>query len=159
MILLDTTVLVYAVGSDHPLREPCRRILSAHRDGRIEATTTIECVQEFAHVRASRRTRRDAVELARSYVEALRPLTIELDDLERGLTLFERHPGLGAFDSILAAVALGRRAEALVTADRAFAVVPGLPVVDPSSTALDRLIAGRTDSSDRSEAAEETSDG
>lgn len=158
MILLDTTVLVYAVGSDHPLREPCRRILSAHRDGRIEATTTVECVQEFAHVRARRRTRRDAVELARSYVEALRPLAIELDDLERGLALFERHPDLGAFDSVLAAVALGRGAEALVTADRAFAAVPGLPVVDPLSTALDRLIAERADALDRSEGTGDTSE-
>ena len=40
MIILDTTVLVYAVGADHPLRDPRRRVLVAHGEGRIEATTT-----------------------------------------------------------------------------------------------------------------------
>lgn len=27
MIVLDTTVLVYATGTEHPLREPCRRLV------------------------------------------------------------------------------------------------------------------------------------
>ena len=62
------------------------------------------------------------------------------DDLDRGLSLFEQYPALGAFDAVLAAVALERRAEALVSADRAFASVPGLPLVDPASPAIMRLI-------------------
>ena len=41
MILLDTTVLVYAKGQDHPLRDPCRELIEAIADRRIEATTTI----------------------------------------------------------------------------------------------------------------------
>jgi hypothetical protein len=55
MILLDTTALVYAVGSEHPLREPCRALISAIGDGRIAATTTVEMLQQFTHVRARRR--------------------------------------------------------------------------------------------------------
>jgi len=70
MIVLDTTILVYAVGGEHPLRAPCRHMLAAHGEGRIEATTTIEVIQEFAHIRARRRTRSDAVRLARHYLSA-----------------------------------------------------------------------------------------
>ena len=66
MILFDTTVLSYAVGVEHPLREPCRRLLRAHGDGHIEAATTIEVVQEFVHVRARRRSRADSVSVARA---------------------------------------------------------------------------------------------
>ena len=65
MIILDTTVLAYAVGEDHPLREPCRRLLAAHANGSIEATTTVEVLQEFTHVRARRRSRQDAARLTR----------------------------------------------------------------------------------------------
>ena len=65
MIVLDTTVLSYAVGSEQALREPCRRLLQAHGDGHVEATPTLEVVQEFAHVRARRRSRADAVALGR----------------------------------------------------------------------------------------------
>ena len=140
MIVLDTTVLAYAVGGEHPLRAPCRDVLTAHGDGRIEATTTIEVIQEFAHIRARRRTRTDAVNLARQYLAAFAVVAATSEDLERGLTLFEQYPTLGAFDAVLAAVALNRDAEALVSADRAFASIPDLPWMDPASPALRRLL-------------------
>ncbi len=142
MIVLDTTILAYAVGTEHPLRAPCRRLLTAHGEGRIEATTTIEVIQEFAHICARRRTRTDAVTLARHYLSAFTVLVATADDLNRGLTLFEHHPALGAFDAVLAAVALERGAEALVSADRAFASIPDLRWVDPATPALRRLING-----------------
>ena len=47
MIVVDTTVLVYAVGADHPLREPCRAVVSGVESGRLTASTTIEVIQEF----------------------------------------------------------------------------------------------------------------
>jgi predicted nucleic acid-binding protein len=139
VILLDTTVLSYAVGAEHPLREPCRRLLRAHGDGRIEAATTIEVIQEFAHVRARRRSRPDAVAVARRYTAALRMLVTKAEDLELGLSLFERHPALGAFDAVLAAVGLNWRVQALVSADLAFGEVADLPWVNPATPALDHL--------------------
>jgi len=142
MIVLDTTILAYAVGSEHPLREACRGVLTAHGEGRVEATTTIEVIQEFAHVRARRRSRADAAHIARQYLYAFNVLVPTADDLDRGLSLFEEHSALGAFDAVLAAVALGREAQALVSADRAFASVPGLRWVDPQTPALRELIGG-----------------
>ncbi len=140
MIVIDTTVLSYAVGAEHPLREPCRRLLRAHADERIEATTTVEVIQEFVHVRARRRPRSDAVALARHYAAALSPLVTRTEDLDLGLSLLENWADLGAFESVLAAVALNRRADALVSADRAFHDVPGLHWVDPATGDLDHLI-------------------
>jgi hypothetical protein len=140
VIILDTTVLAYAVGDEHPLREPCRRLLAAHADGTIEATTTVEVLQEFAHVRARRRTREDAANLTRLYAAALSPIVTTAADLDAGLSLFEQHPELGAFDAVLAAVALAHGADALVSADAAFAAVPGLALIDPATTAVDRLL-------------------
>jgi uncharacterized protein len=142
VIVLDTTVLSYAVGDAHPLREPCRRLLAAHGDGRIEATTTVEVIQEFAHIRGRRRPRADATALARHYQAAFTLLTTGLHDLDLGLTLFERHQQLGAFDAVLAAVALNRSAEAIVSADLAFrAVEPLIWWIDPATSAVDRLFS------------------
>src|SRR5207244_13355435 len=82
LIVLDTTVLVYAKGADHPLRQPSRSLLEAVAAGTVEATTTPEVIQEFVHVRARWRPRRDAAELGRSLVELLSPLlTIEARSL------------------------------------------------------------------------------
>lgn len=137
MIVLDTTVLVYAVGVAHPLREPCRVLIGAARDGTVAATTTVEVVQELAHVRARRRGRADATAVARNYAALLAPLlVVDTDDLRAGLDLFERHDGLGAFDAVLAAVAIRRGADALVSADGAFAGIEGLRHVDPTTPEL-----------------------
>jgi len=140
VIIVDTTVLIYAVGVDHPLREPCRNLLVAHAEGRVEVTTTVEVIQEFAHVRARRRSRADAGALARHFAEAFRLFVTRPEDLAAGLALFEQHATLGALDSVLAGGALNQGAEALVSADRAFAEVVGLLWIDPATRALDRLI-------------------
>ncbi|MGK2851598.1 MAG: type II toxin-antitoxin system VapC family toxin [Candidatus Limnocylindrales bacterium] len=140
MIVLDTTVLAYAIGDDHPLREPCRRLLEAHAAGKVAAATTVEAIQEFAHIQARRRTRYRAVELALEYAASLRLLTATPDDLDRGLRLFGDHPRMGSFDAVLAAVAIGHGAEALVSADSGFDGIPGLRWVDPATPALDALI-------------------
>jgi predicted nucleic acid-binding protein len=141
MILLDTTVLVYAKGADHPFREPCRELIDAIAQGELEATTTVEVLQEFVHVRAQRRARSDAVALGNDYADLLAPLLmVEDEHLRRGLSLFEHNERLGAFDAVLAATALDTDASALVSADGAFASVRGLPHVIPDEPGVDRLL-------------------
>jgi predicted nucleic acid-binding protein len=133
VILLDTTVLVYAAGREHPLREPCRRLLEAHARRAVQCTTTVEVIQEFTHVYARSRPRSDAANVARQYMTAFDVVTTAPSDLALGLQLFEAHPQLGAFDAMVAAVVLNQGLQGLVSADRAFAVVPGLAWLDPSS--------------------------
>jgi predicted nucleic acid-binding protein len=141
VIVFDTTVLAYAVGADHPFRTSCQRLIRAVADGTIFATTTVEVIQEFAHVRARRRDRKDAAALARDYVELLGPLlVIEETDLREGLRLFEDVPGIGAFDAVLAAAAHVVGAEALVSADAAFSAVPILRHVVPDETGVRQLL-------------------
>lgn len=138
MILLDTTILVYAAGADHPLRDPCRAVIDAVGRGAIGATTTVEVLQEFAHVRARRRGRHDAVALVAHFASLLAPLvTVDSDDLAAGMRLFRDHDGLGAFDAVLAAVAQRRSHVAgLASADRAFSGIPNLVHHDPAATSF-----------------------
>lgn len=141
MIVLDTTVLIYAKGSEHPLRGPCRDLIAAIADGRVEATTTAEVIQELTHVRARRHGRGDAAALGRDYAELLSPLlAITRDDLVRGLSIFERSDRLGAFDAVLAASAAGAGATALVSADAAFSEVTDVPHVVPNASGVAGVI-------------------
>jgi hypothetical protein len=141
VIVVDTTVLVYAVGEDHPLAAPSRLLVEAIGSGSVAAATTPEVIQEFIHVRARRRDRSDAARVGRAYAELLDPLlVVERRTLEQGLRIFERTPALGAFDSVLAAAALDSGATALVSADRAFDSVPRLRFVELGSRALTDLI-------------------
>ncbi len=143
MIVVDTTVLAYAKGAEHPLRESCRALVAAVAEGRLEASTTVEVIQEFVHVRARRRGRVDAVTLGEDYAEVFAPLlSIGRDQLQMGLSLFERCDELGAFDAVLAAGAIDIGASALVSADSGFASVPRLRHVVPDAAGLKALIAG-----------------
>lgn len=143
MIVLDTTVLAYAVGSDHPLRAPCRAIVDAIGDGRVAATTTVEVLQEFLHVHARRGRREAAIEHARDYLRLLSPLReVHADDLEAALLLLAAHPSLGAFDAVLAAVAMRTPPGVLVSADQGFAGVRGLRHVDPADQAAVTALLG-----------------
>jgi len=127
VIVVDTTVLVYAVGAQHPYREACRALVAAVSQGVVQATTTVEVVQEFAHVRARRRGRDDAGRLASSYADLLGPLTVTRDShLRAGLELWRRHPDVGCFDAVLAAVAHDIGASAVVSADQGFATIEGI---------------------------------
>lgn len=134
MILLDTTILVYAVGGDHPLRAPCAGLIEAIGDGRTSATTTVETVQEFVHVRARRRGRDEAARLGARYADLLDPLVSpDADTLRDGLELYRTVDELGAFDAVLAALAVSdERITSIASADRAFASVGRLVVRDPA---------------------------
>lgn len=143
MIVVDTTVLVYAVGEDHPMREPCRALVTAIAEARLEATTTVEVIQEFVHVRARRRDRQDAAERGRELLRLLGPLLTPGEaELALGLRLFEEQAVLGSFDAVLAATTMLCGASALVSADRAFAGVPGLTWLDPAGPEVQQLIGG-----------------
>ncbi len=145
MIVVDTTVLVYAVGSDHPYREPSRALVEAISSGAVRATTTIEVVQEFAHVRARRREREDAVQLASAFADLLAPLAVAREaHLRAGLDLWRRHPELGCFDAVLAAVSQDIGTTAIVSADRAFATIHSVEHVVPDEAGVEALLSALT---------------
>lgn len=142
MIVLDTTVLLYAKGVDHPLRDPARRLIAAVTEGHVEATTTAEVIQEFVHVRARRRGRTDAVALGDDYADLLSPLvTITAEQLHHGLEIYARCERIGAFDAVLAAAALKIEASALVSADAAFGTVPALTHISPNEGGVAQLLS------------------
>jgi len=137
VILVDTSVLVYAVGGDHQLQAPCRELVQLVADGTVSATTTVEAIQESVHVRARRRPRSDAAALGRAYATLFAPLTqSRTSDLELGLELFERHPDLGAFDAVFAATAQRVGDGVLASTDSAFRGVDALRLLDPADEAF-----------------------
>ena len=130
-MILDTNILLYAVGGDHPLRPACADLIGRIGRGEQRATTTVEAIQEFAHVRARRRSRNDAIDLANSFIELLNPLIVpDADLLRRGLAWFGSEK-VGAFDGVLVAAAFDTD-QPIASADRAFSAIEGLTVLDPS---------------------------
>ncbi len=130
---IDSNVFLYATGGEHGLREPCRAILEAIGESRLSGETSVEVVQEAAHVRV-RRTgmRMEAIRLAQLIGRACTVHPVDADDLARALAVYEADDRLSLRDALHAAVALGRELPAIVSADGDFDRVPGLRRVDPA---------------------------
>jgi len=141
--LFDTMIFIYAVGGEHPLREPCRGILE--RAGRSELAGHASAVLalEFAHQRA-RRTgdRAGAYRLAGEIRGLCRIVDATTDDLDRALELGGQYAGLDATDALFAATALNRGLGLILSSDRAFDAVAGLARVDPADAAAVAALAG-----------------
>jgi len=141
VIVLDTTVLVYATGSAHPLREHCRTLVAAIARETWKRRRPSRWSKSSCMCRAKRRPRADAVGLGFACADLLTPfLPVGRNELQTGLQLYRDTAQLGAFDAILAAAALAVHADALVSADTAFAAVAELAHVIPDQLSVQRLL-------------------
>jgi uncharacterized protein len=131
--LYDTSVFVYALGEEHPYREPCREIVHKATIGELQGEASVDLLQEFAHQRV-RRTgdRATAAKAARNVAKLVWWHPLEPGDVQRGIDLFERHSQLDARDAVFAALAINRGIDAILATDRAFDEVNGLERIDPA---------------------------
>lgn len=129
----DTAVFLYAVGGEHPYRQPCRRLVDLAAAGSLRGEASAELIQEYAHVR-SRRTgdRETAVREARDVAALCILHDVTRADLQLALSLFRDLPRLEMRDALHAATAIERGVFAIVSPDRAFDDVSGLERLDPA---------------------------
>lgn len=127
MIFVDTNVFMYAVGREHPLREPARSFFLEHVGSGEVLVTSAEVLQELLHayVSVDRLATLDAaLTLARGRMGTIWP--VEPADIDLARALVERHPGLGARDLLHVACCQRRGVDRVQSYDRALsAAVPG----------------------------------
>jgi predicted nucleic acid-binding protein len=122
VIFVDTNVLMYAVGGEHPLRAEAREFfLSALEFGEV-LVTSAETLQELLHayLPVGREGTLDAaLTLARGRLAQIWP--VEVEDILLARALVDRHPGLGARDLLHLASCNRRDVTRIKTFDRALA--------------------------------------
>lgn len=131
--LYDTSIFVYALGREHPYREPCREIVRRAAAGDLQGEASADLLQELAHQRA-RRTgdRLGAAKAAQSVAKLAWWHPLEPNDVLKGIDLFEAHKNLDARDAVFAALAINRGIDAILATDRAFDGIDGLERIDPT---------------------------
>jgi len=132
-IFLDANVFLYAVGADSPHRASCRALLQAVGQGKLDAVTSSEVLQEILHVRARRVDVADAANAARAAADLVSDvLPVTRDDVLEACRLLEAHSTLSARDAIHAAVMKNSQVVVLVSVDRDFDVVADLKRIEPA---------------------------
>lgn len=132
MKLLDANVFIYAEGSDHPYREPCRTVLRTARADPAAFGVDVELVQEILDVYQRREGATKAVTAAASVLALFfDPFPITMVEIEQTMRLLVPRSRLSPRDAIHAAVCLTNGLEGIVSADKAFDRVPGVTRFDP----------------------------
>jgi uncharacterized protein len=132
-LFLDANVFLYALGADSPHRAPCRDVLQAVGQGKLDGITSSEVLQEILHVRSRRVNVTDAasaVRAAADLVAEVFPVTPQ--DVLEACSLLEAHASLGARDALHAAVMKNSQVHILVSVDRDFDVIPDLKRIAPA---------------------------
>jgi predicted nucleic acid-binding protein len=129
---VDTSVLMYAAGGEHPLRDPCRRIINAIGDRSLDATTSTEVIQEILHRAIAIRRTDEGIALAERAMDLFAPvLPITHALMRRVPDIVARYPSLDARDAVHVATCIHEGIAEIVSADRGFDQVAELRRIDP----------------------------
>jgi len=135
-VFIDTAVLIYANGTSHPLREPCRAIMIQVGQGQLEAVTSAEVVQEILHRFMSIGRPEIGIEIARVTMDAFAPvLPITHALMRRVPALAARYPNLSARDLVHVATCIHEGISEILTPDRGFDRVAEIRRIDPTDFA------------------------
>jgi predicted nucleic acid-binding protein len=132
---LDANVVLYAVGRPSAYTEPCRQVLTAIGKGTCRGVADVNIIQEILHV-ALRKGRLEAgLAAIDALLDIVAVLPVEAADVPAMLDLARSVPGLDAQDAPHLAVMRRYGISHIITADRRYAGVSDLTVLDPHTAA------------------------
>ncbi len=135
-VFVDTSVIMYAAGREHPMRDACVRIMHAIDERTIEATTSTEVVQEVLHRFLSINRPDIARSLASSTLDTFAPvLPITHALMRRVPDLAARYPSLAARDLIHVATCIHEGITEILSTDRGFDAVQEVRRIPPEEFA------------------------
>lgn len=129
---LDTNILMYAVGTEHPLKKPSLEILRKASEGEIVAVTDAEVFQEVAYRYWSQKKWSLAVEVLKDYQHLFAEIyPIEKKHLDDYYELLGDYNFLSPRDAIHIAVMKSHRIKNICTTDQSFKRISSLNVCFP----------------------------
>ncbi|MBI3584428.1 MAG: type II toxin-antitoxin system VapC family toxin [Nitrospinae bacterium] len=129
---LDANIIMYALGKEHSLKNPCRKSLEMIKEGKIIVVTNTEVLQEILHRYYSIGMPRIAEE-AYSAVKTLcvEIYSVTLVELEKAMKLLKEFPSISSRDVIHAATMLNNGIEKILSTDPHFDVIHGIQRIAP----------------------------
>lgn len=129
---IDANIPMYAVGRDHPLREPCRLVLQRIADGDLAACTDSEVHQEILYRYWSLGQSVRGIALSsdsHGVVNIVLPVTST--DVTTARELGNKYPHIGPRDWLHLAVMLNNGITEIISADRHFENIKGVTRLAP----------------------------
>lgn len=133
LYFLDTNILMYAVGSEHPFKKPSLEILKKISEGEIMAVTDTEVFQEIAYRYWAQRKWSVAIQVLKDYEHLFSEIyPIEKQQLATYYRLLSDFKELSPRDAIHIAVMHTHQIRNICTTDKVFEKIPTLRVCFPT---------------------------
>lgn len=133
-VFLDANVPIYAAGGDHPLKDPCSRILRSVAEDPRPFVTDSEVLQELLHRYLAQGRWELGREVLRAFAEAMhgRIEPVNSEDVLTASELADRHPGVSARDLVHTAVMQRMGTGRIISADTDFEQLDHVERLDPA---------------------------
>lgn len=127
MILVDSNIPMYLVGSAHPHKLDAQRMLETSLSAGERLVTDAEALQEICH-RYTAIDRRDAIQPAFDAILGVvdEVLPIDHEDVEAAKDILLRYASLSARDAVHTAVMRRHGIDRIMTFDHGFDALPGI---------------------------------
>jgi uncharacterized protein len=126
-VFIDSNIPMYVAGREHPNREPSRRFLRRVTEGKVDACSSTEVLQEILYRYASIGRLDLAREVYDLFVEVCPVvLGVTLADTDRARDLVCGALGPSGRDAVHAAVMFNNDVEWIATFDAGFDEIPGI---------------------------------
>ena len=131
MIFIDTSIIMYAAGKEHPNKEPSVELLKLVAIGEVEAVINVEVIQEIFHRYTMIKMKEKGIKLAKNIMRLIpRIYSIELSDVIKAMEILRRYD-LTSRDAIHIAFMLNRNINEVCTYDKHFFDVKEIKAYKP----------------------------
>lgn len=131
---LDTNIVMYAIGKEHPYKKPCMVTLKRVEEELIRVVINVEVLQEVLHRYLSLgkpRTATIAFAALKDLCEEVLPVLES--DMDLALQLLQESPQITVRDAVHAATMRNNGLSKIISTDKHFDAVKGICRVDPAN--------------------------
>lgn len=129
---IDSNVVIYALGRDHPYRDSCIDVLRAIVAGQLEAYTSVEVLQEIVYRYYILGELQEGIGAAGDFAAFVEVLSVTERDVERAFDLFRKYNDLPPRDLIHLSTMMNNGLKDIITADKHFDQIREVRRRDPS---------------------------
>lgn len=127
MKLIDTNIIIYSLGKEHPLKEPCRGLIAKITSGEIAANIDVEVLQEVLYVYTYRNERIKGIAACRYLLDIFpNPFPVSKNEISLAISFMDKYPSLVSRDAVHAAVVVNNKLKGIISEDSDFDIIKGI---------------------------------
>ncbi len=130
---IDANLIMYSIGSPHPLREPCKKFLEKIKSREILGVTNTEVLQEilYRYFSMDRRTLGEiACQSMVNLCTEIFPVTVV--DTDKALEILKQVDGITSRDAVHAATMIHNGIKEIISTDLHFDLIHEIKRIDPT---------------------------